>query len=116
MKIKTNCVRASVVAALLAAGTLTLAATDAQLMKEAKITKSQAEQTALTRVPKGKISSGEIEREHGKLIWSFDIARTGTKNITEVQVDALTGKVASVKVETPKDQAAESAADHVPKK
>jgi uncharacterized membrane protein YkoI len=85
---------------------------ETQLIKQAKVTKAQAERAALARVPQGTIKSGEIEREHGKLIWSFDIAKRGTKNITEVQVDAMTGKIASVQVETPKDQAEESAAEH----
>ena len=84
---------------------------EAQLMKEAKVTKSQAERTALTKVPNGIIKSAELEKEHGLLIWSFDIAKPGTKNITEVQVDAKTGKIASVKIETPKDQATEAAAE-----
>jgi uncharacterized membrane protein YkoI len=84
---------------------------EAQLMKETKVTKSQAEKTALTKVPDGIIKSAELEREHGRLIWSFDIAKPGTKNITEVQVDAKTGKIASVQVETPKDQATEAAAE-----
>ncbi len=81
------------------------------MMKEAKITKKQAEQTVLTKAPNGKITGEEIERENGKLIWSFDIVKTGTKNITEVQVDAITGAVCSVKVETPKEERAEAAAD-----
>jgi Peptidase propeptide and YPEB domain len=84
---------------------------EAQLMKETKVTKSRAEKTALTKVPDGIIKSAELEREHGLLIWSFDIAKPGTKNITEVQVDAKTGKIASVKIETPKDQATEAAAE-----
>ena len=84
---------------------------ETQLMKEAKLTKSQAEKTALTRVPEGIIKSAELEKEHGLLIWSFDIAKPGTKNIREVQVDAKTGKIASVQTETPKDQAKEAAAD-----
>jgi len=84
---------------------------EAQLMKETKVTKSQAEKTALTKVPDGIIKSAELEREHGLLIWSFDIAKPGTKRITEVQVDAKTGKIASVKIETPKDQATEAAAE-----
>ena len=57
------------------------------------------------------MSSGELEREHGTLIWSFDIAKPGTRDINEVQVDAKTGEVVSVKTETPMDQAAETAAD-----
>jgi uncharacterized membrane protein YkoI len=85
--------------------------TEAQLMKEAKVAKSQAEKTALTKVPDGLIKSAELEKEHGLLIWSFDIAKPANKNITEVQVDAKTGKIASVQTETPKDQAKEAAAD-----
>jgi hypothetical protein len=84
---------------------------EAQLMKEANVTKSQAEKIALARVPGGIIKSAELEKEHGILIWSFDIAKAGTKNITEVQVDAKTGKIASVQTETPKDQAKEASAD-----
>ena len=84
---------------------------EAQLMKETKVTKSQAEKTALTKVPNGIIKSAELEKEHGLLIWSFDIAKPGTKNITEVQIDAKTGKIASVQIETPKDQATEAAAE-----
>lgn len=82
-----------------------------QLAKEAKITRNQAERTALARVPQGRISAGELEREHGKLIWSFDIAKPSTPDISEVQVDAKTGRIVSVKNETPTDQAAEVAAD-----
>jgi hypothetical protein len=37
------------------------------------------------------------------------------RNITELQVDALTGEIVSVKVETPKDQAKEAAADRTNK-
>ena len=82
-----------------------------QLAKEAKITRSEAEHIALAKVLDGRMSSGELEREHGMLIWSFDIAKPGTRDISEVQVDAKTGEVVSVKTETPKDQAAEAAAD-----
>src|SRR6266481_6274237 len=84
---------------------------EAQLMKETKVTKSQAEKTALAKVPNGVVKGAELEKEHGLLIWSFDIAKPGTKNITEIQVDAKTGKIASVQIETPKDQAKEAAAD-----
>ena len=49
--------------------------TQAQLMRQAKISKSVATKTALSKVPGGKIKSSEIERENGKLIYSFDIKR-----------------------------------------
>jgi uncharacterized membrane protein YkoI len=90
--------------------------TQVQLQAEAKVTHAAAEKTALAKVPNGKIKSSELEREHGKLVWSFDISTPGSKNITEVQVDAKTGKIVAVEIETPKDQAKESAADKKEKK
>ena len=100
-----------IVGALAAAANLTADPTEAELMKEAKITKAQAEKNALAKVAQGTIKNAEIEKEHGKLIWSFDIAKAGTKDITEVHVDAKTGEIAAVEVETPKDQSQEAAAD-----
>ncbi len=97
-------------------GALLAASSQADLMREATVSKSQAEKTALGKVPNGVIKSEEIEREHGKLIWSFDSATSGTKNITEVQVDAKTGRIVSIQVEKPKDQAKEAAADRKEKK
>lgn len=69
--------------------------------KAAKVSRAQAARTALATVPGGTIREGELEREHGKLLWSFDIARSGTRDITEVQVDAVTGKTVSVTTESP---------------
>ena len=99
------------IAVVSVSGALFAASSESELMKEAKVSKSQAEKTALGKVPHGVIKSEELEREHGKLIWSFDIATSGAKNITEVQVDAKTRKIVSIQVETPKDQAKEAAAD-----
>lgn len=80
------------------------------------MTQAAAQKTALAKVPNGKIKSGELEKEHGKLVWSFDISMPHSKNITEVQVDAKTGKIVVVEIETPKDQAKEKAADKKEKK
>jgi uncharacterized membrane protein YkoI len=104
------------IALLAVSGALFGAPSQTELMKEAKISKAQAEKTALGKVPHGAIKSEELEREHGKLIWSFDISMPKSKSITEVQVDASTGKIVSTQVETPKDQAAEAAADKKAKK
>ncbi len=79
----------------------------AALKAEAKVTLEAATQTALAKVPGGKIKSSELEREHGKLIWSFDISKPKTRNIAEVQVDAKTGTIVSETTETPKQQRAE---------
>lgn len=86
-------------------------ASQAKLMAQAKVTEQQARDTALTAAPGGSIASSELEREHGKLVWSFDIKTAGSKDITEIQVDAIDGKIVSNENESPADQAREAAAD-----
>jgi Peptidase propeptide and YPEB domain len=107
----TIAVAAMAVAGFMVSSLLAAGETEAQLQAQAKITKAEAQTTALAKVPNGTVKAAELEKEHGKLIWSFDIAMPHSKNITEVQVDAKTGKIASVQVETPQDQAKETAAD-----
>lgn len=84
---------------------------DPALKAQAKVSQDEAQETALAKVPGGTITGGELEKEHGKLIWSFDITKPKTKSITEVQVDAVTGKIVSTKLESVKDQASEAKAD-----
>ncbi|MGH7982948.1 MAG: PepSY domain-containing protein [Candidatus Udaeobacter sp.] len=84
---------------------------EAQLTKEAKVTKAQAERVVLARVPNGRIKSAEIENEHGKLAWSFDITTPGTRDITEVPVDAKSGAIVTIDKETPKQQATKAKAE-----
>ena len=86
-------------------------AAPAKLEAQAKITKGEAQKIALEKVPGGTIKEGEIEKEKGKLIWSFDIATPGTKDITEVQVDAMTGAVLDISKETVADQEKEKKED-----
>jgi len=82
-------------------------AEQARLQAKAKISRADAEKTALTKAPGGTIKEGELEEEKGKLIWSFDIATPGTKEITEVGVDAITGEVVSVEKESEEHEAKE---------
>lgn len=77
----------------------------AQLAREAKITMEQARDIALKRAS-GKVEGGELEREHGQLVYSFDI-RNARGTITEVQVNAITGNIARVEQENKKQEAAE---------
>lgn len=84
---------------------------EAALQAEAKISKADAEKTALDKVPDGKVKESELKKEKGKLIWSFDIARPGTSDITEVNVDAISGKIVNVEVETAKDLEKEAKED-----
>jgi hypothetical protein len=94
-----------------AAPTFSAQPSEAELIKQAKITKAEAEQIALAKVSSGIVKSAEIEKEKGHLVWSFDIARPGTRDITEILVDAKTGKIISIQTESPRDQAKEAAAD-----
>ena len=85
------------------------AATSKDALKaEAKVTEAAARTTALAKVPNGTVQSSALEKERGKLVWSFDISQPTTKDLTEVQVDATTGAIASVKKETPAQEAQES--------
>ena len=76
---------------------------DAQtaLLAEVNVTEAQAQAIALAKVPHGVVISSEIERERGRLIWSFDVGQPSTKGITEIQIDAKTGEIVSVMKETP---------------
>src|ERR1051326_6977184 len=86
-------------------GCMTEEKREAKLQAEAKISRADAEKTALAKVPGGTIKEGELEKEKGKLIWSFDILIPGASDIREVQVDAVTGEVVSVETETDRKQA-----------
>ena len=85
------------------------AAKQAKLEAQAKISRADAEKIALAKVPNGTIKEAELEKEKGKLIWSFDIATPGSKDITEVHVNAVTGEVVGVEKETPAQQEKEKA-------
>jgi uncharacterized membrane protein YkoI len=56
---------------------------------------------ALAVVPRGRIRSAELEREHGRLIYSFDITVPGRAGVEEVQISALTGRLISRRHESP---------------
>jgi uncharacterized membrane protein YkoI len=107
MKAKTLLCSLLTIGLLVGGATYTAKAADkakSKLEAKAKITKAEAKKIALAKVPKGKVKAAELEEEKGKLIWSFDIATPGTKDITEVHVDAVTGEVVSIEKETPADQ------------
>ena len=91
---------------------LAAGATQDALKAEAKVTEADARATALALVPGGTVQSAELENEHGKLVWSFDIKDPKSPKVTEVQIDAKSGKIASKKTESPAEQAKETKADN----
>jgi hypothetical protein len=88
---------AAVIYAMLVMGTITfvhfpeLQADEAQ----AKIGADQARETALRAVP-GKVKESDLETEHGRLIYSFEIKRPGQRGITEVNVSAMDGSIVNI--------------------
>jgi uncharacterized membrane protein YkoI len=86
---------------------------DSKLAGQAKVTMDEARKTAVARVP-GTVESSELEKEHGKLVYSFDI-RTA-EGITEVWVDAKSGEVINMENETAAHEAAEQHKDKAKQK
>jgi len=80
---------------------------DAKLKAEAKVSEADAIATAEKEVPDGKIQSAEIEREGGKLIYSFDLKAPHKSGVEEVNVDATTGTVVKKEHESAKQEKAE---------
>lgn len=74
------------------------------------VTMEQARAAALKAVPEGTIKSAELEKEHGKWIYSFDI-QSG-KELREVWIDPNTGAVVQNEVESPAKEKAEAANEH----
>ena len=96
-----------VTAALSLAPSLVAAESQADLQRDAKISMKTARAIALKQVPHGRIASAELERENGKLIYSFDIKSAKKNGVTEVNVDAINGKVIAVQQENAAKEAAE---------
>lgn len=80
----------------------------AALVKEAKVGESDAAKTAQAKLPNGRIEAVELEREGGKLIYSYEIKVPGRSGIEEVNVDAISGAVVSTEHETPKTERKEA--------
>jgi uncharacterized membrane protein YkoI len=81
------------------------------LAADAKVDPAKARQAALAKVPGGKVVKEELERENGKLVYSFDIKQGTEPGIEEVLVDALDGAVVSVSHEDAAQEAAEAKQD-----
>ena len=79
-----------------------------ELQKEAKIAESDARATALKEVSNGTVKSEELEREKGKLIYSYDITVPGKPGVEEVNVNAIDGTVVGKTHESAKTEAKEA--------
>ena len=75
------------------------------------LSQEEAKRIALSKVPGGIVESAKLEKEGKSVLWSVDVKMPNSKNITEVHIEASSGSVLSVQIETPAQQAAEAAAD-----
>ena len=91
-------------------------ASQSALKNEARISEVDARKTALAEVPGGKVQSHELERENGKLIYSYDIKIAGKPGVEEVNVDAVTGALVAHEHEDAKAEAKEKKAESKAKK
>ena len=66
---------------------------------------------AQKRIPTGKISGVELERENGKLMYSYDLKVAGKSGTEEVNVNAITGKIIAVEHESAAAEKQEAAED-----
>jgi uncharacterized membrane protein YkoI len=92
------------------------AESQASLQKQAKVSEETARATALKSVPNGTVKSSELEREHGKLIYSYDITVPGKTGIDEVNVNAIDGTVVGKQHESPKTEKKEAVQEAKAKK
>lgn len=81
------------------------------LAARATVAAATANATALAAVPGGHIQEAEIEEEHGRLVYSYDIKVPGRGGIDEVLIDAKTGAVVSKSHEGAAAERREAAAD-----
>ncbi len=81
------------------------------LQAKVKVPSDSAMKVALAKVPGGRISEAELEREHGKVVYSFDIIDPKQSGVEEVLVDANTGKVVSAQHESAAAEAKEQAGE-----
>ena len=70
----------------------------------APVSYDRAEAAALRLVPGGAVVTAELAREHGRLVWLFDVSVPGSRNLREIHVDASTGAVVSNTLELPTDR------------
>jgi uncharacterized membrane protein YkoI len=68
------------------------------------VSRAEAESIAIARVAGGIILDGDVEMDRGRLVWSFDIAMPGTRDRTEMQIDATDGEIISMLRVTPADE------------
>jgi len=67
---------------------------DANVASSAKVSADSAQAIALAQIPEGgKVNSGELHMEDGKLVYDVNVVPNGKKTVRMVRVDAMTGDI-----------------------
>ena len=70
-----------------------------RLLARVRISEDSALKIAVVRMPGARVRALELERERGRLIWSWEMKLAGRTGIEEVNVDALDGSIVGVEHE-----------------
>jgi uncharacterized membrane protein YkoI len=114
--VKTPVAKTSTTATIKHRRTARKSESQATLQKEAKVSEETARATALKEVPNGTVKSSELERENGKLIYSFAITTPGKSGIEEINVNAIDGSVVNREHESAATEKKEAAKESKTKK
>jgi uncharacterized membrane protein YkoI len=93
-----------------------MAATSSAAVTKPKISMQAARASAMRIVHQGSVRSAELETEHGRLLYSFDIELPNRRGVEEVQISAIDGRLLSRKHESPAKEKAEVRAEAREKK
>ncbi|PYP69064.1 MAG: hypothetical protein DMD26_00050 [Gemmatimonadetes bacterium] len=67
---------------------------DANVAAAATVSADSAQAIALAQIPEGgKVNSGELHMEDGKLVYDVNVVPNGKKTVRMVRVDAMTGAI-----------------------
>jgi uncharacterized membrane protein YkoI len=83
----------AITVAAIGSGTIALEEDSPGLSERARVSDANARVNALQRVPGGRIVEAELEEEHGRLVYSYEIRVADGRGT--VEIDARTGAVLS---------------------
>ena len=67
---------------------------DATVAASAKVSADSAQSIALAQVTEGgKVNSGELHMEDGKLVYDIRVVPNGKKTVREIRIDAMTAEI-----------------------
>ena len=66
---------------------------EARRIHQGKITKNEAQHLALKKFPGATVKKCELTSGRDHSVWVMDVVKAGSKTVTKIEVDGLSGKV-----------------------